>query len=297
MRRAGGARGIARKKECLDEATEKRAGGVPGGRSAAAHRRAAGGLARPVGERAGGHAGRGAPRHGAGQPVRPDDGEPGDDLGAAGDGLPAAGRRPDPGFRHPPVPVPAGEAAAGAGGAGGFVRRHGQGKQPPPQPLFGGLPLCRRSVHFCGHPVRAAGAPGGHRPRPSHHPARPAVRCERRHRHGHPVLSGDPVRRRGRQRPGRRGKDPEGVLPAHIHELPSLRRAAQRPFGDGAGILLRGAQLCAPRGGGGAVHPAPRPDPDLRAHHAHRAVLRRGVRALSQEGEKEKAPSGKRLSA
>mgnify|MGYP006922390357 CR=1 FL=1 len=66
------------------------------------------------------------------------------------------------------------------------------------------------------------------RPRPSHHPARPAVRCECRHRHGHPVLSGDPVRRRGRQRPGRRGKDPEGVLPAHIHELPSLRRAAQR---------------------------------------------------------------------
>ena len=39
---------------------------------------------------------------------------------------------------------------------------------------------------------------------------------------------------------------------------------------------------------GGAVHPAPRPHPDLCAHHAHRAVLRRGVRTLSQKGEKKK---------
>ena len=91
------------------------------------------------------------------------------------------------------------------------------------------------------------------------------------------------------------GKTPEGILPANIHELPPVRRAAQRPSGDGAGVLLRGAQLCAARGGGGAVHPAPRPHPDLCAHHAHRAVLRRGVRALPQKGEKEKAPGGKCL--
>lgn len=34
-----------------------------------------------------------------------------------------------------------------------------------------------------------------------------------------------------------RGQHAEGVLPAHLHELPSVRRYAQRPFGHGAGVL------------------------------------------------------------
>ena len=66
---------------------------------------------------------------------------------------------------------------------------------------------------------------------------------------------------------------------SHLHELPSLRRAAQRTAGDRAGLLLCKPKLRPSGGGGGAVHPAPRPDPDLRAHHAGVHVLRRGVRA------------------
>ena len=66
----------------------------------------------------------------------------------------------------------------------------------------------------------------------------------------------------------------QGVFPAHLHELPSLRRPAQRPAGDGAGLLLHRAELCAAGGGGRALHAAPRADPELRADHADLSVLR-----------------------
>ena len=80
-------------------------------------------------------------------------------------------------------------------------------------------------------------------------------------------------------------QDPQGVLPAHLHELPPVRGAAQRASGDGAGVLFCRPQLCPAGGGGGAVHPAPRVDPDLCSNHAHGPLLRRGVRARPQGAE------------
>ena len=62
----------------------------------------------------------------------------------------------------------------------------------------------------------------------------------------------------------------------------AVRRTAQRPAGDGAGLLLREPQLCSARDRGGAVHPAPRADPGLRAHHAGLTVLRGSVRTGPQ---------------
>ena len=82
------------------------------------------------------------------------------------------------------------------------------------------------------------------------------------------------------------GQNAEGVFPAHLHELPAVRRSAQRPAGDRAGILLYQPQLCPARAGGRAVHPAPRPGADLRAHHAGVHVLRGGIRAGRAQTEK-----------
>ena len=64
-----------------------------------------------------------------------------------------------------------------------------------------------------------------------------------------------------------------------ISKLPSVRRVAQRPAGNGAGLLLCAAELCAAGAGGRSVHPASRVDPGLCSDHAHSAVLRRGVGA------------------
>ena len=142
-------------------------------------------------------------------------------------------------------------------------------------------------LHLRGDPLRASGSSGGHHPRTCHHPARPPVGHQRRHRPGDPVLSGHHLRRHRRERREGHREIPEGVLPAHFHELPALRRPAQRPAGHRAGVLLYQPELRAPRGGRRAVHPAPRPRPDLRAHHADGTVLWRGLRAgpQAQEGQ------------
>ena len=75
------------------------------------------------------------------------------------------------------------------------------------------------------------------------------------------------------------GKHIEGILAAYFHELPSVRRAAQRPAGNGAGLLLCAAELRTAGAGGRSVHPASRVDPGLCSDHAHSVVLRRGVGA------------------
>ena len=114
---------------------------------------------------------------------------------------------------------------------------------------------------------------------PLRDPSRAAVGRKRRHRPWLLILSCDPLRRdRGQRSEGRR-QDPEGVLSAYFHELPSVRRVAQRPAGNGAGLLLCAAELCAAGAGGRSVHPASRVDPGLCSDHAHSVVLRRGVGA------------------
>ena len=183
-----------------DERTQKRPGALAGGGFVAAGGRAAGGVARPDGDREGGHAGRGAPRCEPHQPLWPQGGKPGAGLCLHGDAAPAPGCHLYSDFRDSAIPIPAREAPDAARGGCGPVQRHGKGKQSSPLGLPGGLYLRRRGLHLCGHPVRAAGHPGRHGPRALNHPARAPVRRERRHRPGHPVLSGDPLRRHRRQR-------------------------------------------------------------------------------------------------
>ena len=78
---------------------------------------------------------------------------------------------------------------------------------------------------------------------PLRDPSRAAVGRKRCHRPWLLILSCDPLRRDRGQRSEGRGQHIEGILAAHLHELPSVRRAAQRPAGNGAGLLLRAAEL------------------------------------------------------
>ena len=61
---------------------------------------------------------------------------------------------------------------------------------------------------------------------------------QRGHRPGVSELLRHPLRRNCRKRAAGRGQDTEGILPAHLHELPAVWRASQRPAGDGIGLLL-----------------------------------------------------------
>ena len=72
--------------------------------------------------------------------------------------------------------------------------------------------------------------------------------------------------------------------------LPISMSPPQRPFSDGAGVLLHLPELPPACGGGRALHPAPRTDPDLRAHHAHRPLLRGGLRARPAKAKEKSGP-------
>ena len=64
-----------------------------------------------------------------------------------------------------------------------------------------------------------------------HYPACSPVRCQWCHRFGLPFLPDYPLRWNCRKRIQGCWQYPEGVLPAHLHELPSVRRPAQRTAG------------------------------------------------------------------
>ena len=114
-------------------------------------RRAAHWFAEPDGERAGGHAGRGAPQREPDQPVWAEGSEPRADLRLCGNGGAADPGGGDPGVCHPSIPVYSGEVPDFAGGVGEPVQRHGQGQQPPPVRVFKRLHLRRGRVHLCGY--------------------------------------------------------------------------------------------------------------------------------------------------
>ena len=73
-----------------------------------------------------------------------------------------------------------------------------------------------------------------------------------------------------------------------LNELPSVWCTAQRTAGNRADLLLHPAELCAPGDRSRSVHAAPCADSELCAHHAHRAVLRRGFGAQSQKSQSKK---------
>lgn len=100
------------------------------------------------------------------------------------------------------------------------------------------------------------------------------------------VLSGDPQRRYRRREDQGRGTHPQGILAAHLDELPSFRRAAQRSAGNGACLLQHQPELCSPGIRGNHVHAAACAYPGVCTHHADGDVLRRGIRAAAQVSEK-----------
>ena len=80
----------------------------------------------------------------------------------------------------------------------------------------------------------------------------------------------------------------EGFFPAHIHELPTVRRAFERIAGDGSGVLLHHAELCFAGVCGRDVHAAARGDSDLRFDNPRLHLLRRGDGTPEKENEKGK---------
>ena len=115
----------------------------------------------------------------------------------------------------------------------------------------------------------------------------PAPLSDQRRYHARlPVLPRDPQRRhRGREDQGRR-QDPQGVLAAHLNELPSFRRAAQRSARHRAGLLQHQPELRSPGIRGNNVHAAARAYSGVRPDYAHGNVLRRGFRTSRQGGKK-----------
>src|SRR5699024_6620565 len=106
-----------------------------------------------------------------------------------------------------------------------------------------------------------------------------------------PVVSCYPFRWGSAEWRKGRWKHLEGFLPSHIDELPPVWRAAQRPAGYGARLLLRQPQLCSAGSSGGALYAAPRVDTDLCSYHADGAVLRRGFTSSCQEGKETRRKS------
>ena len=80
----------------------------------------------------------------------------------------------------------------------------------------------------------------------------------------------------------------ERIFPAHLHELPTFRRAAERSAGVGTGVLHDFSELRAAGACGRSVHDSARAHPDLRSHHADRQLLRRGQRTAEEKGEEGK---------
>ena len=91
---------------------------------------------------------------------------------------------------------------------------------------------------------------------------------------GVPVLSGHSLRRRGQQRNAGRGAYAQGVFPAHLHELPSLRALLSGLLVTELVYYYTALSYVLPVGGGRALHAAPRTDPELRADDADLSVLR-----------------------
>lgn len=80
----------------------------------------------------------------------------------------------------------------------------------------------------------------------------------------------------------------ERIFPAHLHELPTFRRAAERSAGVGTGVLHDFSELRAAGACGRSVHDSARAHPDLRSHHADSQLLRRGQRTAEEKGEEGK---------
>ena len=220
---------------------------------------------------------RGDARGKAGKPVRLG-GQPLCDLGAGSFGDTHNLRRVRARVRRAPLQGGARQVPAGHRKARGLLRRHGAQQQPPFQRIFKLLHIQRGLLYLHRHAVRAARRAGRGGKRSPRFAAGAPFGHQRGDSHGLHELPRDILRRHSKVRAARTGPRLKGIFAAHIHELPSVRRAALGAARHRAGILQHLAQHSAARHSRRAVHPVARTHTDLRARRAHRHLLRRSHR-------------------